>query len=121
MSLLRESNLVALRRMTKKLMKTRVAIYKFTAVDNDYSDEGSESFTYSTTVDGWLRSMPSDGVDVAYGQTSVHATHRLFVPVGTDIAAFDKVIIAGKAYKVIDTGAESTYQVLIRVSLRKSE
>ena len=121
MSLLRPSQLAALRRLTTKLFNTKVEIWKRTVADSVYSDEDIESFALSETVDGWLRSLPEDSVDVSYGQTHVAATHRLFVPVATDVAAFDQVKINGATYKVIDTSVESSYKVLLRVLLRKSE
>lgn len=119
--LLKSSQIAALRKLTEKLFNTQVQIWTRSVTDSPYSDADIESFALSATVDGWLRSMPDDAVNVEYGQAQVHATHRLFVPVGTAVGPYDKVVINGEEFKVVDTSVESTYKVLLRVLIRKSE
>lgn len=121
MGLLRPSQLAALRRLTEKLFDDTADIYKRSASDSDYGDDELETFTFSASVPCWLRSMPEDSVNVSFGQAQVPATHRLFVPVGTDVQSYDRVIVGGSTFQVMDTSVESTHKVLLRVSLRKSE
>lgn len=121
MGIFSSAQVLGLRRIAERALETDVTIQRRTTTDSAYGDNDTEVFTTTETLKGWLRSMPEDMVQVSYGQTQVPASHRLFLPVGTDIRPYDKVLIGGTAFKVIDTSQESTYRVLLRVMLRKSE
>jgi len=121
MSLLRPGQISALRRIAERSLTTDVYIHKRSTTSSAYGDNDQEVFTFSEIVQGWIRSVPDDQVEVRYGQESVPATHRLFVPVETDIESYDKVVIGGREFKVIDTSVESTYKIFLRCMLRRSE
>jgi len=121
MGLFSNGQITGLRRIAERALDTDVTILRRSVSSSAYGDNDTETFTATETVKGWLRSVPEDQVQVSYGTEQVPASHRLFVAVGTDIQPYDKVVIGGLEFKVIDTSVESTYRVLLRVMLRKSE
>lgn len=121
MPLFRPAQLRALQRIAERSLDTDVEIYKRSTTSSAYGDNDTEAFTYSKTVKGWIRAVPEDSVTLGYGQEQVPATHRLFVPLGTDIDSYDKVHIEGREFRVIDTSVESTYKVFLKCMLRRSE
>ena len=77
--------------------------------------------TPTATVDGWVRSRPNADVDEDEAAIINEEETRLFVEVGTAIEKGDKVVFGGKSFSVIDTNADNTYLILLRVSLRRVE
>jgi hypothetical protein len=102
-------------------MVTDVTILKRSQADNAFEDSASGWPTTGETVKGWLRTVPEGTTDVLSGIMADVSMYRLFLPVGTDINNGDRVLIDGRNFAVIDTNKESTYQVVLKCSLRRVE
>lgn len=88
---------------------------------DDYLSYTETSESRRTTVKGWFYSTPTEMFSVDTGAVVTANTYRLFVPVGTDIAAGDHVHVGSDDYTVIDTTAEGTWLPLLTCNLRKRE
>ena len=121
MPLVSASQMSALQAVAETGFITPVTLRKRVFSENVYGDEQTESFPVSGSAMGWLRSMPAGVLDVISGAAGDVADFRLFLPVGTDISNGDRVEIDGRQFIVQDTAKESTYQVLLRVFLRRVE
>jgi hypothetical protein len=113
------SQLNALRKVAESGMNVDVTRLKQTKVDSVYGDEQDITYVVDWTTSGWLRAVPEGVIDVVSGVTGDIGTFRLFLPVGTDLDNGDRVLIEGRTYTVTDTNVESTYQVVLRCSLRR--
>lgn len=121
MPLVSDAQMVALRGVAELGMVTDVTLRKRIMSDNVYGDEQTETFPVSGSAKGWLRSMPAGVLDVVSGLSGDVGDFRLFLPFGTDIGNGDRVEIGGRMFIVQDTTKESTYQVLLRCSLKRVE
>lgn len=119
--LISETQLEALRSVVVSGLVTDVTILTRSTADNPYTDEGTETFTPTVTVKGWLREVPAGTIDVVSGIVSTPGTYRLFLPLDTDIDNGDRVKIGEHTYVVQDTNQESTYKVTLRVVLNRAE
>jgi len=120
--LVSDSQMVQLRSVAELGMQSTVVIYKRTFNDtNPYSDDEVVATTATTTVKGWLRTVPVGDLTSIDGQIAVATSHRLFVPVGTDIASNDRVSVDGIMYTVQETTVTNTWRVLIRCQLERVE
>jgi hypothetical protein len=120
MSLVSPGAMAALRSTAELGMVTPVLIYDLVTEE---TATGSE-LTYevrSSTVNGWLYSTPSPVISLVSGAQALVNTYRLFLPVGTDIETGDRCEIGGNLFTVSDTTAESTWNPLLTVSLRRVE
>ena len=120
MSLLSDSAMAALREVAELGMVTDVTILDLV---NSESATGSTSTWVArpATVRGWLHSEVSPVITLVSGKQVLVNTYRLFLPVGTDIATGDRVLIGGERFVVSDTTGESTWQAMLTVSLRRVE
>jgi hypothetical protein len=121
MPLVSDGQLAALRGVIETGMITDVSILSRSTADNAYGDDQSESWAATTTVKGWLRTVPEGTIDIISGVQADVSIYRLFVPVGTDIKNNDRVMIDGRRFIVTDTNVESTYKVALKCSLRRAE
>lgn len=101
-------------------MQTEVSIYHKSSDENSYSDD---QVTYPTEPDavvlGWFRNQPDYQLTEEFSALQHVEDGRLFLPLGTALSRGDKVVVMGTNWFVIDTNLESTYRVLMRVSLRR--
>lgn len=120
--LVSDAQIAQLRTVAELGMQSTVTVHKRTYDDtNPYTDDEVVSSEATFTVKGWLRSVPAGDISSMNGMQAVVSSHRLFVPVGTDIASGDKVVIDGHEFIVQDTSVESTWKVLIRATLERIE
>lgn len=119
--LLSANELGALQYWARNGMTDTVTIQRPTQTDSDYGD--AESLTYVTisTSPAWFRSIPTPIATAETGQLITVNTYRLIVPVGTDIMPKDQVVLGPEVFIVTDTTAESTWQAMLTVSLRRRE
>lgn len=120
MSLLSASELAAVQAVAQSGMTTPVAIYHGDTVKIDGGSKWAFPATADLTVLGWLTEMTgmSSKLDVIDGQTAVSETHRLFVPVGTDLRVGDKVVIGSASFYVQSVNQDDTYPAALRAWLR---
>lgn len=117
--LVSDSELAALRDVAEMGMQTDVAIH---ARSKEKTDNGQrDMWTYSTTVKGWLNSTPTPVITQVSGEMATVNTYRLFLPVATAIRPGDHAVIGGVTFIVSDTTGESTWNPLLRCSLRLAE
>lgn len=121
MPLVSDTQMAGLRSVAELGMVTAVTIRARVLADNAYGDEQTETFPVSGSAMGWLRSMPGGVIDVVSGLAGDVSEFRLFLPYGTEVNNGDRVEITGRQFVVQDTTKESTYQVLLRCSLRRIE
>lgn len=100
--------------------RTEVQIFSLTSGANTFSDD-QESFSAepTATVLGWMRNQPDYVITEDSGATQHPEEARLFLPVGTQIARGDKLVIGGEPWTVVDHNAENTYKVTLRVAVRR--
>lgn len=120
MTLLTDKQLKHLSKVANLGMKSTVTI-KRRSTTTSVLEDAVEGWTTVSTSIGWVRALPSDDYSIDGGGFRVGVTHRLFVPLDTDLRPHDQVVIASKTYQVIDTALENTWKVLLRCSLRKGE
>jgi hypothetical protein len=113
------AEMAGLRDVAEQGMQTPVIIQTRATVQSD--DGQTSTWTTTGTVMGWLYSTPTPQITLVSGEMATVNTYRLFLPVGTAIAAGDHAIIGGQTFIVSDTTAESTWQPLLRCSLRYAE
>lgn len=120
--LVSDAQIAQLRTVAELGMQSTVVIHKRTYDDtNPYSDDEVVASESTITTKGWLRSTPAGDIRGINGMQAVVSSHRLFVPVGTDIASGDTVTVDGTEFTVQDTSVESTWKVLIRATLERIE
>ena len=120
--LVSDAQVASLRSYAELGMRSTVVIHKQTFDDsNPYSDDETVTGDTTKTVKGWLRTVPAGDLDRTSGQIAVVTSHRLFVPVGTDIASNDTVTIDSIDYLVQETSITNTYRLLIRAQLQRIE
>lgn len=101
-------------------LNDNVTIQHRSVSQNAYGDD-IVTYTTGLTVKGWLYSTPTPLQEEDWGGLVTANTYRLFVPVGTTIHPGDQVVINSQTFLVSDTTYESTWNVLIRCSLRRRE
>lgn len=118
--LVSEAEIENLRDYALSGMQSEIQIFWKSSGSNDYSDD-QENFasTPDLTVMGWFRNAPNIALNEDFAALQQVDDGRLFLPVGTKLDRGDKVVVAGGAWTVVDTSAESTYKVLLRVLLRR--
>ncbi len=113
--------MAALREIPEMGMTDEVTILTMVSspgLEGDYD----ESYAASVTTKGWLWEAPASAKgDVVGGVEGVDTAYRLYLPVGTPIDNGDRVYIKGAVYQVLATNAESTFQPVLRVALRRAE
>jgi hypothetical protein len=119
--LLAASELDALRDLVESGMETDVTIRRHTTVEGEFGDV--DTFVEVERAKGWLREITtaSANIDKVGGVIAVAETHRLFVPVGTDIQSGDVVLANGEHFRVQHTDASSTYLTHITAMLRRGD
>jgi len=116
------SQMAQLRSVAEMGMQSTVVITKRTFNDtNPYTDDEVVASETTITTIGWLRSTPAGDIRTMNAMQAVVSSHRLFVPVGTDISPGDRVEVDGEQFTVQDTSVESTWKVLIRATLERIE
>ena len=114
-----DSEMAALRSVAEQTMQTSIAIWRRTT---EQTDSGQRSvYALSSTVLGWINSTPTPVITLVSGSEAVVNTFRLYVPIGTDILPGDHAVVGAFTYVVSDTTTESTWQAMLRVSLRLAE
>ncbi len=121
MTLISATEIAALRGVVESGMESTVVIKRLTTSEADFGD--ATAFTTVATVKGWLREITTvaAGIGEVGGVTAVAETHRLFVPVGTDLRSGDIVLVNGESFRVQHTDASSTYLTHLTAILRRSE
>lgn len=116
-----QSQMDNLRKLSMSGMTTDIVIHRRQFSDDPYGDDEVVTFTPVIKTKGWLFSHPTPMQEADMGSLITANTYRLYVYVGTDIRAGDRVTAKGETYVVSDTTAESTWQALMVCSLRKRE
>ena len=125
---LSQNQLKAIQKVALKGMVTPIKIQRrtdaaATSAATDYGDDAlvwpETSESKWNTVKGWFYSTPTKVQTVDTGAIITVNTYRLYLPIGTDIKPGDRVMVGPDEYTVSDTTAESTWLVLLNVSLRK--
>lgn len=117
--LLSDAEMAALREIALSGMQSSVEVWTRSTLRTD--DGWEDVFAYSATVDGWIDSTPTPMQTEVSGKVTTVNTYRLFVPVGTAVEPGDHVVSGGKTFIVSDTTSESTWQAMLKVSLRFAE
>jgi hypothetical protein len=122
-SLVSVDEIAAIRAVAESGMETPVAVYRRTTVQTDDGQESVYLGTPNFTINGWLTEMTAQGsgINVLAGLVGVVETHRLMVPVGTDIRSGDKVVIQGVSYLVQHPSTGDTYAAVLTCWLRSIE
>ena len=119
MSLLSPSELGALSAVVESGMTSDITILRLMSVDSATGQD--QSWTMTSVVKGWMYSGAAPVLTIVSGAQALVDTFRLFVPLGTDVRTGDRVQVGGETYTVSDTTAESTWQAMLTVSLRKAD
>ena len=119
--LVSNSQMASLRSVAVLGMQTDVTILNLVRVNDPFSDEGSQSWTETVTVKGWLRGAVAGDIRRAGGMSGLVAGYRLFVPIDAPITNGDRVRIEGNDFTVQDTNIESTWRVVMRCELERVE
>ena len=114
------TEIAALQGFAELQMTTEVGVMRQTIIEGPQGDDESV-FATAGIVYGWLSSRPSPIITEVGGVQALVNTYALYLPVGTDIASGDQVIIAGRIFNCSDTTSESTLQPMLEVSLRRAE
>ncbi len=119
--LISASEMAALRATVESGMETDVTIRRHTTTEAEFGDV--DAFVTVATVKGWIREITSNASVIAEigGVIAVAETHRLFVPVGTDIESGDIVIVEGESFRVQHTDQTNTYETHITAILRRAD
>lgn len=115
-----DASLAHLRSFAAPAMTMDITIAHRVVTQNAYGDD-VVSYSSGVSAKGWLYSMPTALQGEDFGALVTANTYRLFVPVGTDIRPGDLVTHGADVYAVSDTTYESTWNVMIRCSLRRRE
>jgi len=123
------NQLERIRDVAKLGMQTPISIYARSEGDipsggdygDDFVDYDQTNESRRTVVKGWFFSQPAQVQDVDTGMITTTTTYRLFLPVGTDINAGDRVVVGADAYTVSDTDREGTWLPMLTANLRKRE
>lgn len=125
---LTDAQMERVRDVAKLGMVTPVTIYRRSEATPPAEDYGDDYLDYTqttesrrTTVRGWFFSTPAAMQDTDTGAIVTANTYRLFLPVGTDIATGDTVMVGSEEYTVSDTTAEGSWLPLLTANLRKRE
>lgn len=117
-----DTELSSLQDLMLGFLQADVEIYSKTDSENPYSDSGwGYPASPSMVVKGWLRKMPDYQLTDDFAAFQHVDDARLFLPLGTPIERGDKVVVAGDAFSVIDANDKNTWQVTLRVSLRRMD
>lgn len=117
--LLSASEMAEVRSVGLQGMQTLVTILARSTVQ---TDDGWESvWADAGDAYGWIDSTPTPMQTEVSGKITTVNTYRLFLPVGTAIDPGDRVVSGGRTFVVSDTTAESTWQEMLKVSLRFAE
>lgn len=120
MSLISPSEMAALRDLAVSGMTQTFAVYHLVKATND----DGQSTTYPATPDfsviGWNREITPNSMTATTnaGEIGTLETHRLLVPVGTDIRPGDKVTHGVDVFYVQHTSSSDTYQPYLSVAMR---
>jgi hypothetical protein len=119
--LLSDIELNAFRDVALQGMQTTVVIWRRSTVRTD--DGWQDVWAQGATVAAWIYSTPTAVQSEVSGKIVTINTYRMFVPVGTDIIASDRVVdtASGQTYICSDTIGENTWNAMLRVSLRFAE
>ena len=127
-TLVTDNQMAALRGLAELGMQTTVAIYSRSEGDIQAHDYGDDYLDYDQTnesrrleVKGWFYHTGGQGQDPDTGAIVTTSEYRLFLPVGTVIAAGDRVVVGGDEYTVQDTDAENTWLPMLTCELEKRE
>lgn len=120
-ALVSAAELNSLRALVESGMETDVTIKRHTTAQADFGDV--DTFTEVATVKGWIREITTQTATIGEvgGVIAIAETHRLFVPVGTDIQSGDIVIVSGQSFRVQHTDETNTYETHITAMLRRAE
>lgn len=120
MSLVSDAEMAALREVAVSGMTTPVAIYHLVTTAGEGGRVSAYPASADATVDGWLTQLttPNSVIGVNAGEAVITETHRLFVPVGTDLRVADKLVIGGEPFIVQSTSGTNTFQPLLSAGLR---
>lgn len=121
MALVTEDMLVMLRQYAYSGLVTDVQIKKRVRGDNEYGDSEETWPTVNSTVKGWLRQMNDPAILESLGLAGAVGVFRLEMPVGSDVASGDQVVIGPGIYTVENTNTEDTLQVFLEAYVRKIE
>jgi len=117
-----DTEMASLQGLMLDFLQADVEIYSKSDAENPYSDSGwSYPATPSVVVKGWLRKMPDYQLTDDFAAFQHIDDARLFLPIGTPIERGDKVVVAGDAFTVVDANDHNTWQVTLRVSLRRMD
>jgi hypothetical protein len=116
--LLSASQMGALSKLVKRGMTTDLLIYDH--VLSESANGTTETWVArSEAIKGWMHSTPTPVMTVGSGLQGTVNSHRLFVELGTDIEAGDRVYINDERFTVEDTTKEDTIQAMLTVALRR--
>jgi hypothetical protein len=115
--LLSTSQLAAVQAMVDPNEKVQITIFRPAFTEGIYGDDARADVEVET-VWGWLFSTPVNDSTQEGGRKVTVQTHRLWVPVATDIIPNDRVTILGDSYQVIDI-RNATWQEALEVTIRR--
>lgn len=126
MTLVTDKQMAAIRSLAQRGMVTTVEIYRRDAVTPAPSDDYGDNVEYNetsasrrSTVKGWLYTTPATMPDLDSGAAVTPQLWALRVPVGTQIATGDRVVIAGNDYHVAAVDGDKTYAPYVTCNLRR--
>ena len=126
MTLITTKQMEAIRAMAQKGMISTVEIYRRDAVvptgSNDYGDNVEYNETTESrraTVQGWLYTASATGPEVDNAAIVTDQMWALRLPIGTEIATGDRVVVDGSDFYVVSTDKVKTYAPYITANLRR--
>jgi len=126
MTLISDRQMAAIRDLAKKGMVTSVDIYRRDATVPTGSDDYGDNVEYNqtsesrrTTVQGWLYTVPATEPGVNVGAVVTTQTWALRVPVGTEVAVGDRVVVGSDDFYVTGLDDVKTLVPYITCNLRR--
>lgn len=128
--LLTDGQLLSIQKVAELGMQTDVTIMRQTVTtgletaDGPYGSSishASATDESNVTVKGMLHSVPDNVLTVDSGQLVAVHQHRLWLPVGTEVAPGDHLLIGGTEYVVNDTNADETWPAYLGLMVKTLE
>lgn len=121
MELVSQAELSALEDIVVAGMKTDVAVLRLQTIEVSDGDD-YRGWVETETTTGWLWEPPDypTGGDVG-GVIGAATDHRLFLRSGIEATPGDRIGVDGVLYEILNTNQSNTFQVMLRLALRRVE
>lgn len=121
MELISQAELGALEDIVVAGMKTDVSVLRMETIEVEDGDD-FRGWVEEASTTGWLWEPPDfpTGGDVG-GVVGSAEEHRLFLRRAIEAGPGDRIGVEGVLYEVVNTNRSNTFQVMLRLALRRVE